>query len=131
VKIDKLADGRYRIRYYVAGHGSPERQRTFDRKRDAERFAAELVRRKQMGELALFEQQNRTVAELAQAWWKKYAKPNLAAWTLKKYARLLDSHNVPRLGACGFGRPPPKLLPTSVRSSRQPAWDGIRCGSPS
>ena len=40
VKIQELPDGRYRIRYYVAGHGSPKRQRTFSRKKDAERFAA-------------------------------------------------------------------------------------------
>lgn len=63
-----------------------------------------------MGELALFEQQNRMVAELAREWWDKYAKPNLADWTLKKYARLLDSHIVPRLGSLRVGEVTPEVV---------------------
>lgn len=63
-----------------------------------------------MGELALFEQQNRNVAELAREWWEKYAKPNLAGWTLTKYARLLDSHIVPRLGSLRVGEVSPEVI---------------------
>jgi integrase len=96
--ITQLPDGRYRIRWYVAGHGSPERQRTFSRKKDAERFAAEIERRKEIGELVLFDQANRTVDELAKEWWRRHAAPNLAEWTRRGYRPLLTKHIQPRLG---------------------------------
>jgi integrase len=98
VKIHQLPDGRYRIRWYVAGHGSPKRQRTFSRKKDAERFAAEIERRKEIGELVLFDQANRTVEELAKEWWRRHVVPNLAEWTRRGYRPLLTKHIQPRLG---------------------------------
>lgn len=98
MKIQQLPDGRYRIRWYVAGHGSPKRQRTFSRKRDAERFAAEIERRKEIGELVLFDQANRTVEELAKEWWRRHVVPNLAEWTRRGYRPLLTKHIQPRLG---------------------------------
>ncbi len=98
MKVQQLPDGRYRIRWYVAGHGSPKRQRTFSRKRDAERFAAEIERRKEIGELVLFDQANRTVEELAKEWWRRHVVPNLAEWTRRGYRPLLTKHIQPRLG---------------------------------
>lgn len=98
MKIDKLPDGRYRVRWYAAGRGSSRPQRTFDRKKDAERFATEIARRKQLGELGLFEQSRKPVEELAPEWWRTYAVPNLADWTLNKYERMLSKHIQPRLG---------------------------------
>jgi integrase len=98
VRVTQLPDGRYRIRWYVAGHGSPKRQRTFSRKKDAERFAAEIERRREMGELVLFDQANRTVEELAKEWWRRHAAPNLAEWTRRGYRPLLTKHIQPRLG---------------------------------
>jgi hypothetical protein len=98
VRIQQLPDGRYRIRWYVAGHGSPKRQRTFSRKKDAERFAAEIERRKEIGELVLFDQANRTVEQLAKEWWRRHAAPNLAEWTRRGYRPLLTKHIQPRLG---------------------------------
>ena len=98
MKIQQLPDGRYRIRWYVAGHGSPKRQRTFSRKRDAERFAAEIERRKEIGELVLFDQANRTVEQLAKEWWRRHVVPNLAEWTRRGYRPLLTKHIQPRLG---------------------------------
>jgi integrase len=98
VRIQQLPDGRYRIRWYVAGHGSLKRQRTFSRKKDAERFAAEIERRKELGELVLFDQANRTVEQLAKEWWRRHAAPNLAEWTRRGYRPLLTKHIQPRLG---------------------------------
>ena len=87
MKITRLPDGRYRLRYCTAGHGSPKRQRTFTHRRDAERFAAEIERRKEVGELVLFDQANRRVEELAAEWWRRHAVPNLAEWPRRGSSR--------------------------------------------
>jgi Phage integrase, N-terminal SAM-like domain len=83
---------------YVAAHGSPKRQRTFSRKKDAERFASEIERRKELSELVLFDQANRTVEDLAKEWWRRHAVPNLAEWTRRGYKPLVANHVQPRLG---------------------------------
>jgi integrase len=103
VSVTKRDDRRWEVRWRVAGRDSPRRKRIFDRKSDADRFEAEIRRRKALGELALFEQRNRSVEELATEWWAKYAVPNLADWTLKGYERMLVSHVQPRLGAMRVG----------------------------
>lgn len=103
VSVTKRDDGRWEVRWRVAGRGSPRRKRIFDRKTDADRFETEVRRRKALGELGLFEQRNRSVEDLAKEWWAKYAVPNLADWTLKGYERMLVSHIQPRLGAMRVG----------------------------
>jgi len=123
VKIQKLADGRYRIRWYVAGHGSPKRQRTFSRKKDAERFAAEIERRKEVGELGLFDQSRRTVAELAVEWWRRHAIPNLAEWTRRGYKPLLTNHIEPRLGFYRLREVTPEVI-ADFRSALEAAGVG-------
>lgn len=50
-----------------------------------------------MGELALYEQRNRSVRELSKEWWAKYVVPNLAHWTRVGYKRMLVNHIEPRL----------------------------------
>lgn len=103
MSVTKRDDGRWEVRWRVAGRNSPRRKRIFDRKSDADRFETEIRRRKALGELALFEQRTRSVEELAAEWWAKYAVPNLADWTLKGYERMLVSHVQPRLGAMRVG----------------------------
>jgi integrase len=103
VSVTKRDDGRWEVRWRVAGRNSPRRKRIFDRKTDADRFETEIRRRKALGELALFEQRTRSVEELVAEWWAKYAVPNLADWTLKGYERMLVSHVQPRLGAMRVG----------------------------
>ena len=110
MKIDKLPDGRYRVRWYAAGRGSSRPQRTFDRRKDAERFATEIARRKQLGELGLFEQSRKPVEELAREWWRTYAVPNLADWTLNKYERMLSKHIQSRLGRHRVNEVTPEVL---------------------
>jgi hypothetical protein len=65
VSLRKRDDGRWEVRWRVAGRDSPRRKRIFDRKTDADRFETEIRRRKALGELLLFEQRNRSVEELA------------------------------------------------------------------
>ena len=99
MSVTKTADGRWIVRWYVAGRGSPRRQRTFDRKADANTFEMEVRRRRALGELALFERRDRTIEELAREWWRRHAIPNLAHWTLTGYERMLASHIQPHLGS--------------------------------
>lgn len=82
----------WEVRWREAGRGSRRRQRTFDRKGDAETFEREVKRRKQLGELAIWEKRNHTVRELGREWWAKYAVPNLADHTLDGYQRVLAGH---------------------------------------
>lgn len=110
MSIRRTADGRWQVRWYVSGRGSARRQRTFDRKRDAANFEAEIRRRRALGELALYEQRNRTIEELAREWWRMYAVPNLAEWTLVGYERMLVSHIQPRLGASRIGEITPEVV---------------------
>jgi len=113
VKITKLPDGRYRVRWFVAGRGSAHRQKTFPlgtRRKQVEAFATNLEMRKAMGELALYEQRNRPVRDLSREWWAKYAVPNLAEWTRIGYKRMLVSHIEPRLGSMRVGEISPEVV---------------------
>ncbi|MCA1678907.1 MAG: tyrosine-type recombinase/integrase [Actinobacteria bacterium] len=110
MSITKTRDGRWVVRWYVAGRGSARRQRIFDRKGDAQTFDGEVRRRRALGELALFEQRNRTLEELAREWWRKYAVPNLATWTLTGYERMLVSYVQPRLGRMRVGDITPEVV---------------------
>ena len=75
------------------------RSKVVGRKRDADAFDAEVVRRKRTGDLDLLTGGRQTLADFAQEWWKLYAAPNLAARTLRSYAGLWDRHVLPRLGS--------------------------------
>jgi hypothetical protein len=110
VSIRRTEDGRWQVRWYLAGRGSPRRQRTFDRKRDAEDFETEVRRRRALGELGLLELRNRSVRELAREWWRKYVVPNLADWTLTGYEPMLAKHIEPRLGSLRVGEVSPEVV---------------------
>jgi hypothetical protein len=78
VNIEQLSDGHYRLRWYVAGRGSPRRQKTFPRgtrRKQVEAVAANLEIRRAMGELALYEQRKRPMRDLSKEWWAKHAGP--------------------------------------------------------
>ena len=113
MNIERLPDGRYRLRWYVAGRGSPRRQKTFPagtRRKQVETFAANLELRKAMGELVLYEQRNRPLRELSTEWWAKYVVPNLAHWTRVGYKRMLVNHIEPRLGSMRVGEISPEIV---------------------
>jgi hypothetical protein len=87
-----------------------ERSRVIGRKRDAESFEAEVVRRKRTGDLDLLVGGRETLADFAEEWWKLYAVPNLARRTLRSYAGLWDRHVLPRLGSMRLSAVTPEVV---------------------
>lgn len=86
------------------------RSKVVGRKRDADAFDAEIVRRKRTGDLDLLSGGRQTLANFAQEWWKLYAAPNLAARTLPSYAGLWDRHVLPRLGSMRLSTITPEVV---------------------
>ncbi len=86
------------------------RSKVLGRKRDAEAFEAEVVRRKRTGDLDLLTGGNETLADFAEEWWKLYAVPNLASRTLRNYAGVWDRHVLPRLGAMSLKAITPEVV---------------------
>jgi integrase len=84
------------VRWRQAGRN---RSKVLGRKRDAEAFDAEIVRRKRTGELARLDAGKEPLAEFGEEWWRLHAEPNLARSTLKGYASIWDAHVLPRLGS--------------------------------
>ena len=116
----------WRVRWRQGGRN---RSKVLGRKRDAEAFDAELVRRKRTGELARARRRQGALAEFGEEWWRLYAEPNLARSTLKVYAVQWDAHVLPRLGSdaaarADAGRDQP--LPAGARGRRRRAASSIR-----
>jgi integrase len=86
----------WRVRWRQGGRN---RSKVLGRKRDAEAFDAELVRKKRTGELAQLDAGKELLADFGEEWWRLYAEPNLAKSTLQVYAVQWDAHVLPRLGA--------------------------------
>ena len=107
-----LANGRkqFRVRWREGGRGSKERVKAFDRHEDAVRFDTEIRRRKQLGELARFEQGKVTLDEFAREWWERYASTELARKTQERYASIWDLHVLPRLGGLQLRQLTPGLV---------------------
>jgi hypothetical protein len=97
VERAKRKDGSvvWRVRWRQGGRN---RSKVLGRKRDAEAFDAELVRRKRTGELAL-DAGKELLSDFGEEWWRLYAEPNLARSTLHGYASIWDAHVLPRLGS--------------------------------
>jgi integrase len=74
------------------------RGRTLTRRRDAERFAAQVRRTLELGGLVQLDEDLPTLAEWVETWWQLHALPNLAANTRATYARVWDKHLRPRIG---------------------------------
>ena len=96
-RVERKGKAVWRVRWRD-GQGRA-RSKVIGRKRDAEAFDAEVVRRKRTGDLDLLTGGKETLAEFAEEWWKLYAVPNLAPRTLRSYAGLWDRHVLPRLGS--------------------------------
>ena len=93
----KESRGKYEVRWH---EGAGQRSRLFERKGDADAFDLEIKRRKQLGALAPSVLQSRmTLAEFVEEdWWPRYAIPNLADDTRRRYLELWGTHLLPRLG---------------------------------
>ena len=97
MSIRKTNNGRWEVRWWE-GKRHPSRQ--FERKADAEAFETEVKRRKQLGALAPGVLQSRmTLGEfIEEEWWPRYAIPNLAEDTRRRYLEILATHLLPRVG---------------------------------
>lgn len=89
--------GGYEVRWTEGGR---KRSRTFVRKGDADAFDVDIKRRKQLGALAPTVIQSRmTLAEFVETeWWPRYAIPNLAPDTRRRYLEVWGTHLLPRVG---------------------------------
>jgi len=97
----------WRVRWRQGGRN---RSKVLGRKRDAEAFDAELVRRKRTGELEQLDAGKESLADFGEQWWRLYAEPNLARSTLQVYAVQWDAHILPRLGPLSLRELTPDLI---------------------
>lgn len=102
-------DGRvvWRVRWRQGGRN---RSKVLGRKRDAEAFDAELVRRRRTGEVEQLDAGKESLADFGEQWWRLYAEPNLARSTLQVYAVQWDAHILPRLGPLSLRELTPDLI---------------------
>lgn len=84
---------------HALGRGGRNRSKVLGRKRDAEAFDAELVRRKRTGKLVQLDAGREPLSDFGEGWWRLYAEPDLARSTAHVYAVQCDAHILPRLGA--------------------------------
>ena len=87
---------KWSVRYREGGRN---RSRTFDRRRDAERFDAEVARRRQLGALASLDAGRETLDEFVTGTWAPTYAVTLAPKTRQHYANLYDFHISPELGS--------------------------------
>ncbi len=78
--------------------GDRNRSRSFERKRDAERFDAEQRRQRQMRGVGHVIGDDTTLAEWASEWWSDFAEVHLSRRTQANYAVQLDGRIIPELG---------------------------------
>jgi len=99
----------YRVRWR---EGDRQRQRTFQRKRDAEAFETDVNRRRQLCALAPGVLQSRmTLAEFVEEdWWPRHAAPNLKPSTKDRYLEIWGTHLLPRVGAYELRQITPLLV---------------------
>jgi integrase len=92
-------------------HGR-SRIRTFDRKRDAEAFEAQIRLAKRQDALGQLDAGSQPLTEFFGTWWRLYAEQHLAARTRTLYADLRDRLLIPRLGELQLRRITPEAVQT-------------------
>ena len=122
MSLRKLPSGRWEARERTGGRGSRRLAKTFDFKRDAEKWAANVRRQRQLGRIPL-EEQRRTFDELVETYWELHAIPNLAASTSASYLSLWKVHVSPRLGSRDVRELTPEVL-TRFRADLERAGVG-------
>lgn len=95
MSVHKEPGGGYRVRWRQDGRN---RSRKFDRKRDADRYDAEIRRRRQLGTLATLDGGGRTLTDyVTTTWWPDHAR-TIALSTQRFYRALWATHIEPYLG---------------------------------
>jgi integrase len=105
---------KWSVRYREGGRN---RSRTFDRRRDAERFDAEVTRRRQLGALASLDAGRETLDEFVTDTWAPTYAITLAPKTRQHYANLYDFHISPDLGGISL---------RELRAERIARWQADR-----
>jgi len=108
VSIRRLPNGRWEVRERTGGRGSRRLSKTFDRKGDAERWEARMRRQRQLG--APLEEDDVTLAEFMEEYWRLHAIPNLAPSTRESYLNIWGVHIHDRLGQRDLRTITPKVL---------------------
>lgn len=90
--------------------GNANRQRTFDRRRDAELWAAEVRRRRQLGALHTLDAGTETLHQFVTETWAPAHVPTLALSTRTNYVRFYDHHLQPFLGDVALRELTPGLI---------------------
>lgn len=106
MSVRRRENGRFEVRWRQGGR---RHSRTFDRRRDADRFDVELRRRLQLGALGMPEQ-DITLGEFVEEWWRVHVIPNLATATRVSYRRTWAKHLLPKLGGYRVGEVTPKVV---------------------
>ena len=109
----------WRVRWRQGGRN---RSKVLGRKRDAEAFEAELVRRRRTGELAQLDAGKEPLAEFGEEWWRLHARAEPGPIDLEVYAVLWDAHVLPRLGSISLRELTPDVhqpLPARARGRRR------------
>jgi integrase len=109
----KLPNGRWEARERVGGRGSRQLSKTFDRAADADKWCAEMRRRRQLG--MPLERDDLTLDEFVITFWDLHAIPNLEKSTRDSYRNVYERHVSPRLGSRYLLELTPKVL-TRFRS---------------
>jgi integrase len=102
--LRRKPNGKWELRWR---EGARKRGRTFDRKGDAQKYMAWLIRRRQLGLAAVPE--DVPLCELVETYWRLHAVPNLADSTRDFYKRDWANHK-PRLGDYGVRELTPSRL---------------------
>jgi len=120
VALSRKSNGKWEVRWRdPAGR---RRGRTIDLKRDADRFATEIRRQQQVGDLVDLERGLVLLADFVVDYWRDYAVPNLASRTLEVYGRVWEKHLRPRIG----GVPLRQLTtPTLTRLRAELSREGV------
>lgn len=105
MSVHRADSGKWLVRYRDAGRN---RSKTFSVKADADRYDAEVRRRRELGELILSRRDIPTLREEAADWLA--GKTDLSPVTERHYANLLRLHVLPELGAMRLVDLRPRVL---------------------
>jgi integrase len=97
VSVTKTPSGRWVARERTGGRGTQRLSRTFDRKADAETWAAQARRLRQLGQ-PITRREPVTLEKFIDTYWTIHAEPNLAKTTRASYLNVWGKHIHPRLG---------------------------------
>lgn len=109
----------YRVRWRDAS--GRNRAKMIGRKRDAEAFDAEVKRLRRLGQLALVDAGQETLAEFGEEWLRNYGIPNLEPKTLRTYSSLWDRHVLPSLGHLQLRALRPAIIDAFLADLSNPA----------